>query len=490
MTLLSKKLVLSLLIFAFTLPAAADALEFEECEIADTSGKRTMKALCATYSVPENYAEPDGKHIELFVAKIASMSKNPEPDPFTLLAGGPGQSATEAYMISRGALEKVRKQRDIILVDQRGTGKSNQMQCQQEEDDYADSYNYDSEKVKVMTRTCLEELPGDPRFYSTSIAVKDLDAVRQAIGFEQWNVWGGSYGTRVAQHYLRRYPQHTRTVVLDAVAPPPLNLGPDIALESQRAVNQMTARCAEDTVCQKTFPELGKNINELVARLKDQPENISFENFSTGEIETMEFGAGHLALTIRMSLYSAHGVSILPTMLHNAYAQNNFAPLARRAKLVADDLGNALSLGMHNSVVCTEDVPFYDTDNIDVAALDQTYMGTAAYNSLKDMCSLWPVGEMDPDFKELVETDIPVLVLSGSIDPITPPAYAEMILPGLKNSLHLVIDNQGHIQSSIGCMPTVVAKFVAEASVADLSADCLQRQTPEPFFINANGPAP
>ncbi len=490
MILLNKQFYLCLLLITLTFPVAADSLEFEECEIADTSGKRTMKALCATLSVPENYAEPNGKQIDLFIAKIKSMSKNPEPDPFTLLAGGPGQSATESYVVMRGALEKIRKQRDIILVDQRGTGKSNQMQCKPEDEDYADPFAYDPEIVKQMTRECLEELPGDPRFYSTSVAVKDLETVRQAIGFEQWNLWGGSYGTRVAQHYLRRYPQHTRTVVLDAVAPPPLNLGPDIALESQRAVDQMTSRCTEDEVCQKNFPELGKNITALVTRLKAQPESISFENFSTGEIETMEFGEAHLALTIRMLLYSAHGVSILPTMLHSAYAQNNFAPLARRAKMVADDLGNALSLGMHNSVICTEDVPFFNTDKIDPAALNKTYMGTAAIDSIQDMCSLWPVGEIDDDFKELVQSDLPVLVLSGSIDPITPPAYAEMILPGLTNSLHLVNDNQGHIQSGVGCMPTVVAKFVAEASVENLSADCLQRQTPEPFFINANGPAP
>ncbi len=490
MTALKLKFFLSLLFIFVTFPVAAETLEFAECEIADTSGKRTMKAHCATLSVPENYAEPNGKKIDLFIAKIKSMSKNPETDPFTLLAGGPGQSATESYLMMRGALEKIRKRRDILLVDQRGTGNSNQMQCAPDDEEYADPFVYDPEVIKEMTRECLQELPGDPRFYSTSVAVKDLENVRQAIGFEQWNLWGGSYGTRVAQHYLRRYPQHTRTVVLDAVAPPPLNLGPDIALESQRAVDQMIERCAEDEVCQKNFPELGKHINELVARLKERPETISFENFSTGEIETMEFGEAHLALTIRMLLYSAHGVSILPTMLHSAYAQNNFAPLARRAQLVADDLGNALSLGMHNSVVCTEDVPFYNVDKIDPDALNKTYMGTAAIDSLQDMCSLWPEGEMDADFKELVESEHPVLVLSGSIDPITPPAYAEMILPGLKNSLHIVNQNQGHIQSGVGCMPTVVAKFVDEASVENLSADCLKRQTAEPFFINANGPSP
>jgi len=449
-----------------------------------------MRAQCANFSVPENYAAPGGKQISLYVAKIKSLSSRPKQDPFTLIAGGPGQAAVESFIGVSGAFRKILQHRDIYLIDQRGTGQSNKMQCKPDDEDYVDPFEYTPEKVASLTQACLETLPGDPRYYTTSVAVQDLERVRKALGLEQWNVYGVSYGTRVAQHYLRRYPTSVRTMILDAVAPPPINLGPDVALESQRAIEQMASRCAANEQCRALYPNLSERTNALIAELRQQPKEVQFENFSSGKIETLEFGPMHLALTMRMLAYSAHGVAILPSVLHDAYAQNNFGPLARQATLISDDLGNALSLGMHNSVVCSEDLPYINPDKIDRKALMETYLGADGWDSLQKMCSIWPSGVVDNDFKQIVQSDKPVLVLSGSIDPITPPAYAEMIMPGLSNGLHIVNQEQGHMQAGVGCMPTIMAKFIDEASVTGLDQSCLKRQTPEPFFINANGPSP
>jgi len=468
---------------------AAD-ITFVECEISNTNGQVSMQAECANFLVPENYAAPNGKQVSLYIAKIKSLSSRPEQDPFTLIAGGPGQAAVESYIGVSGAFRKILQHRDVYLIDQRGTGKSNKLQCKPDDEDYVDPFEYDPETVASLTRQCLEQLPGDPRYYTTSVAVQDLERVRDALGVPQWNVYGVSYGTRVAQHYLRRYPAAVRTMILDAVAPPTINLGPDVATESQRAIEQMATRCASDEQCQALFPNLSERTSELVAELRRQPRQVQFESFSSGKIETLEFGAMHLAVTMRMLAYSAHGVAILPSMLHDAYAEDNFGPLARQATLISDDLGNALSLGMHNSVICSEDFPFIDPDKVDREALAETYLGAEGWDSLLNTCSIWPSGVVDNDFKQLVQSDKPVLVLSGSIDPITPPAYAEMILPGLSNSLHIVNPEQGHMQAGVGCMPTLMAKFIEEATVAELDHTCLERQTPEPFFINANGPSP
>jgi len=481
--------VLTTLFFTSAGLAAAE-LEFTECEITSTAGKLSMQAECASLEVPENYAAPNGKTIRLAIAKIKSMSSRPEADPFTMISGGPGQSAIESYIGVRGAFEKIREHRDIYLIDQRGTGQSNQLQCKSDDDAYMDPFDYDAETVKRLTQECLEAASGDPRFYTTSIAVRDLDGVRAALGVAQWNVYGVSYGTRVAQHYLKQYPDGVRTVILDAVAPPPINLGPDIALESQRAIEQMAKRCNADKHCQKIFPNLSERTKALVADLRREPKLVRFENFSSGKVEEIEFGPMHVALTMRLLAYSAHGVSILPSMLHDAYEQDNFAPLARQATMISDDLGNSMSLGMHNAVVCSEDLPFIDPAKVDRDALQDTYLGAEGWDSLIAICSVWPSGEVDEGFKELAHSNKPALVLSGSIDPITPPAYAEMIMPGLSNSLHIVNPEQGHMQAGVGCMPTVMAVFVETADPKALDYECLKRQTPEPFFINANGPSP
>lgn len=468
----------------------AAEIEFTDCEISNTSGQMTMQAECAELLVPENYAEPNGKQIKLSVAKIKSLSNRPEQDPFTMIAGGPGQAAIESFIGVRGAFRKIRQYRDIYLIDQRGTGQSNQMQCKPADEDYADPFEYDPETVAQFTKDCLNDIPGDPRYYTTSVAVKDLDAVRAALGVPQWNVYGVSYGTRVAQHYLRRYPDSIRTMILDAVAPPQVNLGPDIATESQRAIEQMASRCAENEQCNALYPDLSARTQALIEELRQQPKQIRFENFSTGEIEEIEFGPMHVAMTMRLMAYSAYGVAILPSMLHNAYEKNNFGPLARQSVIVSEELGNSMSLGMHNSVICSEDLPYIDVDKVDREALENTYLGIDAWDSLLTICKLWPSGVVDEDFKQIVQSDRPVLVLSGSIDPITPPAYADMIMPGLSNGLHIVLPEQGHMQAGVGCMPTVMAKFIEEATVNELDQSCLQRQTPEPFFVNANGPSP
>lgn len=193
---------------------------------------------------------------------------------------------------------------------------------------------------------------------------------------------------------------------------------------------------------------------------------------------------------MRMLSYSSHGTSLLPVLLYDAWNNNNFAPLARQSYLQAQKIGNSLATGMHNAVVCTEDEPFTVLDDTLRSELEKTYLGSNAVDALTSSCKQWPAGVIDDDFKQPVVSDKPVLILSGEADPITPPAYGDSAATHLSNSLHIVNPGQGHMQAFIGCMPTILSNFVERGNTDDVDFGCLERQTPEPFFVDANGPLP
>ena len=233
-------------------PAAAQTLSLEECRISAGAGHPGIKARCGTMLRPENPADPESAGIEVRVAVVAALNLTPETDPIVPIAGGPGQGAIEFYSSVSSTFEALRRNRDILLVDQRGTGESSRMDCVIEDDAILFEDQYSLEDTVKFIDECLEELPHDPRYFTTSVAVTDLEAARVALGYTSLNLYGVSYGSRVAQHFARRYPESTRTVIIDGVVPPQISLGPEIATESQRAVDTILARCAADTACSAT----------------------------------------------------------------------------------------------------------------------------------------------------------------------------------------------------------------------------------------------
>ena len=225
------------------------------CRLEHPARMLALTAECASISVAENPDEPKGRTIELFVARVPAISLNKKPDPLFLIAGGPGTSSVDLYTSSSGSFERVRRDRDIILVDQRGTGRSHRLDC-----DYGNKNLFeriDDVEVGPDNVKCRDELTkkSDLRMYTTSVAVRDLDQVRQLLGYERINLYGNSYGTRVAQHYARRYPKATRTVILDGVVNPEVVLGPAIAIDAERALERILARCTRDAACAKAFTD-------------------------------------------------------------------------------------------------------------------------------------------------------------------------------------------------------------------------------------------
>jgi pimeloyl-ACP methyl ester carboxylesterase len=446
-----------------------------------------MKARCGTLLRPLDPAGMVPGEIELRVAIVAALNLTPEPDAFVPIAGGPGQGSVQFYAAYAAAFEDVRRNRDILLVDQRGTGESSRMDCPVDEDLVEGQYS--TELTIEYTNECLAALPEDPRFFTTSVAVTDLEAVRQALGYPSLNLYGVSYGTRVAQHFARRYPDSTRSIVLDGVVPPQLSLGPEIPTESQKAVDRILDRCSEDAACAERFPDIEATFRRVVNQLRESPVGIEVPDPNSGRFERIAFGNTELAVAIRLLAYHPNSVALMPLLISEA-GNGNFVPLAAQYQMTMIAMLDALALGMHNAVMCSEDLPFLDTKSIDYDSIDASYMGSMQMKALEAICSVWPAGPVDDGFKEPLSTDLPVLLLSGDADPITPPRYADMAAVGLTNARHLVGEHQGHGQIAVGCTRRLVARFVESADPDAVDAECLERNFVMPFFLDFSGPSP
>ena len=468
-------------------PDAEPLLVLEDCRIRAGVGYPGIKARCGILPRPLDPTNPDSQLIDLFVAVVPALSLEPAPDPLVPIAGGPGQATSEFYAGFASAFEEVRRDRDIVLLDQRGTGESAALECDVDDDEFVGPFS--AEKTVAAARECLDSLPYDPRFFTTSVAVTDLEALRVALGYQQFNLYGISYGSRVAQHFLRRFPDSTRSVILDGVAAPQIALGPGIAVEAQNAIDAIFDRCAESEACAAKFPEIVQEFAELRARLAEAPVSLDIANPVTGQREEIEFSNEDLAGALRLLSYSPTTVALMPLLIHEA-SQGNYLPLAAQSMMIAENLSDSMSIGMHNAVFCTEDAPFYSDENIDREALEATYMGPMQIDTLDAICTVWPKGPLDDEFKSPVASDVPVLLLSGSADPITPPRYAELAAVDLGNALHLIGRQQGHGQAPRGCMPDIIGDFVAAADINALETDCLERLFAMPFFLNFSGPAP
>jgi len=481
---------LALLCCASAWPPAASAengttIAMEPCRLAAPGGRRVVRGECGSLSVPLDYEQPNGTSITLSVARLDALRRKPRDVAITVIAGGPGQSSLEFYAAYYPAFQRMREEFDIILVDQRGTGDSHRLSCQMPEQSLGALWSID--ETTRLARDCLQDLDADPRFFTTSVAVRDLDRVREALGYEQLSVYGISYGTRVAQHYLRRFPERTHSVILDGVVPVNEALGPDIPLVAQSALQAAFRRCDEEAACRDAFGDLPMRFRKLIDGLRAAPVDVALEHPLTGE--PMDITIGHLdvAGAVRLLSYAPQTVSLLPLMIYEA-SEGNFVPLAAQALTVSADLVDAMAFGMHNAVVCAEDVPFFGRR--DDAALDATYLGSEIVEGLVATCEVWPRGVMDDDFKLPFASDVPVLVMSGEADPVTPPEYGERVAAYLGNARHIVGPGQGHGQAPIGCVPKLMGDFVRERKLAALDVECLARQGADPFFVSFAGPQP
>ena len=446
-----------------------------------------MHAQCGTLRVPENRAAPKGRQIDLFVAVVPALARAPAADALFLLAGGPGQGASDAFGPLLGAFERVHRSRDMVLVDQRGTGKSHPLRC--------DLYDPGAPLAARLSRDavqeerfkkCLASYDADPRFYGTSIAMQDLDDVRVALGYEQIDLWGGSYGTRAALVYLREHGEHVRAEVLDGVAPPSQIIPLTFARDAQRSMDMLFDSCAHDAACAKAFPGLHDRFAQLLHRLSREPARTTVADPLTGAPQEVSIGYDAFAAGLRGVLYQQDLASLVPLIVDRA-ARGDFAPFVAATAGLDAGYSRTMSFGLTFSVLCSEDLPFTSREQIVEQARD-TFLGPGEALDFLKICSFWPRGASPS--REPVRSDKPVLLLSGEIDPATPPRWAEEARRTLPDSVHLVVPGVGHGATAEGCGPQLIEKFLATAKTSSVDATCLSPLQRPPFFVSFAGPAP
>lgn len=471
-------LVALLALMAGAVSGVAAELALEPCHLDGLA----EQVLCGQLEVPEDRVRSGGRQITLHFAVLPALSREVAADPLFLLAGGPGQGA-RSYARLAGALRGVRRHRDLVLLDQRGTGASHPLDCPLPAGD--PTLAATGELPAQVLDDCLAGLDADPRFYTSFIAADDLDAVRAVLGFEQINLWGGSYGTRAALVYLQRYPRRVRALVLDGVMPWAHTYPLYTSRDAQRTLDLTLEACAADAACAAAFPRPAAQLAEVLAALDRAPVWVPAPEPGG---EPVELGRDAFTSALRGFLYLPDHRALLPLLIACA-AAGDFGPVMALTEETRRWSVATMSLGMTLSVLCTEDVPRI-TPEAAAAANAGTIFGSLMTASWQRMCAHWPRGEVPADFVPEASFPTPALLLSGELDPVTPPSWAEVALRQLPAGRHLVVPGAGHNTTTIGCVPRLIARFLAAGSAAGLDASCLDAVAPPPFAVGPAGAEP
>lgn len=462
-------------------------ISFAPCSLTAPMLSQSLEAQCADFEVPEDRNNPDGRKISLHIAWLEARERGDvAPDPVFFLAGGPGQAAVATYPQLDAAFREVRSHRHVILVDQRGTGQSNLLACAPD-DDKNDLEEDSPESVRALAEGCVAELSqkADLRHYTTTEAIADLDAVRQALGVAQINLMGVSYGTRVAQQYAMRYPQSTRTIVLDSVVPNTLQLGNIFARNLDDALALQFGVCSDDPVCREKLGDPRADLDRLLQTLRTEPVQVRYRDATTGEWKDGLLTAQSVAGLVRMYAYIPVAASLLPKLIQEANG-GHYEGLMALARMLSSEMTDAMAMGMQLSVICSEDhetlVPRADDAD--------TVLGNLLPDMMAAMCQVWPRGQAPADFHEPLSGPVPALVLEGEFDPVTPPRYGEEVVKTLPNARLLVLRGQGHNVIGVGCMPKLFAQFIEKADASALDAECLEKLSHASPFTSFNGPEP
>jgi pimeloyl-ACP methyl ester carboxylesterase len=432
---------------------------------------RIEGARCGALTVFEDRAAGQGRTIDLASVVFPAKSDAPKA-PIFFLVGGPGESATDvAPFVKDSPLARFLVDRALVLVDQRGTGRSNQLQCAPP----ATPTGYfghvlDPEQV-AECRVELER-KSNLALYTTSIAMDDLDDVRAWLGYDMIVLWGGSYGTRAAMEYMRRHGSHVEGAILDAVAGFDALMPLSYAYDAQRAFDRVASDCAADSGCAAAYPDLERSLAVVLDRFREGPIEVSIRPGRDAAPVTVPYAIGDFGYTIRGMLYSPRQTARLPKLLTAAAgSKGDLQPFAQAYFDRAVLLGGAVANGLYLSVLCTEDVPYIADDAV-LRWTAGTYLGTYLVDDYREACNLWVRGTTPPDYHRPLSSNVPTLVFSGGRDPVTSPRWGEEVVRHLPNGRHILFPDGGHGATMTPCGLRLIGDFLAGTAPRDLDTAC------------------
>ena len=476
----------------FALAATAN-IPLTACQLAVGIGdaKRSIDAQCGTLAVPEDYTHPQGQTLTLHFMILPPLKPNANGLPIFHLEGGPGASAIttfgEAWF---AAYESLRQDHSVVLIDQRGTGQSSSLQCTEITgpalDDLAQITTLAADQTQSAKRlaACLARLfkTTDPQFYTTNALADDTDAVRAALGYDQIELFGNSYGTSLGQIYLKRHGDHVAGLVLDSVTAPWNHWTLDAANNGQVAFDKLLALCQADADCNEAYPDLSGDLQTALQKLQNNPVSITALSALTATPHTVGMTADRLREAIYQLLYNSANSTAIPSAIHAA-AQGDYT-LPAGILIAEAEQADMVSQGLYQSVVCSEIVPFITPALIKQYAQNNTFSVLEPPESYADDCKAWRSAELSPDDVAPVTSDRPVLILSGDLDPITPVKYGQETHARLSHSTLAVFPYEAHgVLPNSKCAQNLVVAFLA-APTQTLDTSCTANDL-KPLFVGA-----
>jgi pimeloyl-ACP methyl ester carboxylesterase len=445
----------------------------------------TTQVLCTRIEVPRSRTDAALGTLFLEVTVVPARYRRAAPDPLFLLAGGPGQGARSYGRLAVRGFSEVNQRRDIVLVDLRGTGDSSRLACPTATSDPLAQLGADA-GLSFDAAGCLAGLEEDPRNFGAVEQVADLEAVRRALGYGRINLWGGSYGTRTALWYARAFPESVRAVVLDGAVPPEVRFPSSVPVDGQASLERLFADCAADPTCRAAFPGLPERFAALLARLEAAPAEPRVIDPLTGAERRITVSRAGFAQALRVALYVPEQASLIPWTIVRAEA-GDFGPAAALAAAGASWSTETMALGSTLTILCSEDLPRLTAFDLDLA---DGFLGRAAIEPWQSWCAHWPRAEPPPGLDEVRPLTMPALILSGVLDPVTPPRWGEVMRQHFVAATHLTVPGGGHNVSFLGCMPQLVARFLDQGNSDGLDATCLEAIQRPPFVTRATGREP
>lgn len=446
-------------------------LDFQPCTLGNRHENARVGAECATLQVNEGRVSGKKKQIAIRIARITGPGKNRQA-PLLYLAGGPGQAASDAFASIAPIFTRLLKKRDIILVDQRGTGASSPLECDFPDRMSEGSTEEGQKRTLQKLAACKEKLDIDARDYSTDAYVADLEEVRRELLVDRFHLYGISYGTRVAQRYITLAREHVASAILDGVVPAGVSIGERVMESAEDALNGTLRRCSADEACHSRF---GDSVQTLRQVQQAQPRTVTVPHPSTGVPTPVTLEKALILETLRLASYTSETSVLIPLWLHQLQ-QRSGDSLASFTLLASRSLQRTLNQALNMSVMCTEDIPALKS------ALNE------ATQRLKQECAVWTKDTLPPTALQLASNDVPLLLLSGELDPITPPRGAETVQALSSKAQHLIYKGQGHGMVFRGCTPRLLETFLQ--SPGPLDAQCIEKITPPPFAWSLSGTAP
>jgi pimeloyl-ACP methyl ester carboxylesterase len=438
-------------------------------------------ARCGTLDVPEDPERPAGRKITIAFAVIPATGGAALPDPIVPLYGGPGENVLSAAGYIARQLAGLRPSRDILLVDQRGTGRSGALNCRLFDPAAPDRSLQDFLPPDAV-RACARELStrADLTQYSYLHFAQDLERIREALGYAQYNLNAGSYGTRAAQAYLWSYPEGIRTVLLHSVVPPDVITPLSMAKSAQPQFEATLAACEADTACRAAYPRLRQEFDEVLDRLDAGAVRHSIPGAPQATLHR-----GRALEWLRAKLYRPRTAAELPWLIHEAH-RGNWSPFFDGILEQARGFDAEYSLGLWLSITCSDDVAFLEEAQV-APATENTYLGDYRVRQQQAACRLWPRAELPAGHRKPVQTSIPTMFVSGDLDAATPLSFTQRVAPGFTNRVEIVSHGQGHTEWN-DCVDRLYRRFVETGQAAGIEPLCPAIPRP-PFRLPDTRPA-